>query len=517
METLKRPRSQRDSEKPAGPVPVRRRPRGFEPGSLLAVDEFTRERFTRECAGFLYPLKGCASVAGARETLRDRIIRLRVEGSLDENRPWHRTVARTRDCTRAFLSMLSERSERLAGFSLVEALWDVARELPRPDLGPGFFAEMLHLVWGLEGRTVDRPLYEQESAAGDLEGREAAVVRSRELDKLWDRVESWMRRNTHGLQPESLERRELRKKEILASLGGTEEDWNDWRWHVANVGKDVEGLEQLVELTDNERENIGRTCAHRLPFGVTPFYASLMDEAGSMRDRAVRAQVFPPTTYVDKMVADRDNREEAFDFMGEQDTSPIDLVTRRYPGIAILKPFNTCPQICVYCQRNWEIDEVLAPNAMAPWEKIEDAVRWLGDHPAIHEVLITGGDPFLLETEDLERLLTMVAAPPLRAPNPDRHPHAGHHAHAHRRRAGGVARPLPRADPGGGGGDPRGAPLRGQPGDGGRGGQAAHPRDLHVQPARLHLLRVAPVRGCPPAPAPSPGGDRPVLHLPSQG
>lgn len=400
------------SDIPVGLKSAKPRARGYEPGSLLRAEDYTRERFTKECSGFLYPLKGCRSLEGARETLRDRIMRLRVESTLDGEAAWHRVNVRTRDCTRALLSMLSRRADRLAGFSVTEALWDLARELPRPDLGPGFFAEMIHMVWALEGRTVDHPLYEQRSAASDLEGREGARVRSEELDRLWLFVENWMGKYPHGLQPETIERRSARRTQILESLGATHEDWNSWKWHVANVGKDAGSLSRLVSLSEEQRESIERACASRLPFGVTPFYIGLMDRNGSSRDRAVRRQVLPPKTYVDRMLHNRGKREEAFDFMGEHDTSPIDLVTRRYPGIAILKPFNTCPQICVYCQRNWEIDEVLDPNAMAPWSKIEEAVAWLGRHPAIHEVLITGGDPLLLEDDDLTRILDMVAALP---------------------------------------------------------------------------------------------------------
>lgn len=79
--------------------------------------------------------------------------------------------------------------------------------------------------------------------------------------------------------------------------------------------------------------------------------------------------------------------------MHEADTSPVNLITRRYPAIAILKPFNTCPQICVYCQRNWEIDRAMAPGAMASKADLEKALNWISEHPAIKEVLITGGDP----------------------------------------------------------------------------------------------------------------------------
>ncbi len=412
MEMLKKNNMKRESDRPTGLRSAEPKPKGYEPGKLLAIDEYSMERFKSECGGFLYPLKGCRTLDGARVTLRDRVMRLRVESTVDENEPWHRTTARTRDCTRAFLSMLSKKSEGDSGFSVARALWDVAREIPRPDLEPGFFAEMIHMVWGLEGRTVDRPVYDRGSTAGNYEGREASEMRSLELDYLWERVDDWMGGYSHGLERETVERRKIRRDEILDALGATNDDWNDWKWHVEHVVKDADTLKKLVNLSEQEEDNIRRTCKSRIPFGVTPFYLSLMDTDGENRDLAIRMQVFPPVRYVDKMVADRHNREEAFDFMGEADTSPMDLITRRYPSIAILKPFNTCPQICVYCQRNWEIDEVLAPDAMASWEKIDAAIEWLGNHPAIHEVLITGGDPLLLDDDDLDKLLGKVAALP---------------------------------------------------------------------------------------------------------
>jgi lysine 2,3-aminomutase len=145
---------------------------------------------------------------------------------------------------------------------------------------------------------------------------------------------------------------------------------------------------------------------------VTPYYLSLMDddpEAG--RDRAIRAQVLPSADYVAK-VADPGRDRSCLDFMLESDTSPIDLVTRRYPGVCILKPFNTCPQICVYCQRNWEIADAMAPDALAPAGKIREALAWIAAHPAIHEVLVTGGDPLAMEDGVLRGILDGVAAIP---------------------------------------------------------------------------------------------------------
>ncbi len=195
-------------------------------------------------------------------------------------------------------------------------------------------------------------------------------------------------------------------------LGASEQDWANWRWHTKNVITDADRLGSLVKLSKDEKSCIKKACENKLPFGVTPYYVSLMDHNGRGRDRAVRMQVIPPMDYLDHMIRYRSDKEHSCDFMLESDTSPIDLIVRRYPGIVILKPYNTCPQICVYCQRNWEIERPMAPGAFAGTEKIDAAIKWIGEHPTIKEVLITGGDPFMLDDKQLGKILTKVSQIP---------------------------------------------------------------------------------------------------------
>ncbi len=121
-------------------------------------------------------------------------------------------------------------------------------------------------------------------------------------------------------------------------------------------------------------------------------------------DRGIRAQVIPPISYTKIMGKYKKTRDIVFDFMKEHDTSPIPLVTRRYPQIAIFKPINTCPQICVYCQRNWEIKEVMAKDSFASKKSIDLAIEWYKNHPFIHEVLITGGDPGIMSNKQLDKI-----------------------------------------------------------------------------------------------------------------
>ena len=88
---------------------------------------------------------------------------------------------------------------------------------------------------------------------------------------------------------------EANRDRILDYFGGTEANWQDWHWHLRHIVTDRQSLEALVPLTDDERAAIDSARGARLPFGVTPYYASLMDADGQGRDRAIRAQVIPPS------------------------------------------------------------------------------------------------------------------------------------------------------------------------------------------------------------------------------
>lgn len=373
---------------------------------------FTRELFLREARRVLARLRPCLNLEAARRELYLMVTGLQFDASRGqpEEPPAHIVIMR--DCARVLRSLTAERSDVLAGFSVTRAMWDLARERARPDLEPGFYAELTQLVRGIEDR-VDPALIEETTLPPGLAGREAALARTEELDRLWEGAAPLMLRYEDGLGEDARARRAVRRAQVLAALGGAEDDWDDWRWQTAHVLTDPEQLARAVALRPEELAAARAARAARLPFGVTPYYASLLDnDPEAARDRSLRAQVLPPADYVAEMAAGRSRREQACDFMLERDTSPIDLVTRRYPNIAILKPFNTCPQICVYCQRNWEIDQAMAPGALAPWEQIDEACRWLQQHPAVHEVLVTGGDPLALDDAQLGRVLARVAAIP---------------------------------------------------------------------------------------------------------
>ena len=373
------------------------------------TEQYTPEVLRREASRILRAAARCRTLEGARERLDRRVASIYYETFRDDPSPPAHKLIRLRDCWDALRSVLSHRSDARTDFSVAQALWDLARGKSRNDLQPGFCAELIHWIRGLEGRSEFQYI-SVSPTTGSLQGRAAAIARSEDLDAMWNDVRTGLKRFPDGLSDEARQRRRRRKRKVMEVLGGTESDWSNWHWQTAHHIDDADLLARIVPLSDREWREISRARKARLPFSVTPFYASLMDEDGAGRDRALRAQVIPPADYVDHMLAHRRGREHSCDFMLESDTSPIDLVTRRYPAVVILKPYNTCPQICVYCQRNWEIEEAMAPDALASSEKIDAAIRWIADHPAICEVLVTGGDPLVMADGRLEGIMSSLAA-----------------------------------------------------------------------------------------------------------
>lgn len=312
-----------------------------------------------------------------------------------------------RDCIVVCRNLISKRSEDLSQFSFLGYINDLIHSPHRTDLPKptsDFFAEVDHLLKGISGQAEVYP--EKIPAFAKYEGVKAARLRSADLSRMARRLEKYTSRYVSGLEDEAKRRRYQNKHRILNYFSASEMDWDDWQWQVRHAIRNEKILRELIQLTEEESEAIKLAEQYRIPFGITPHYLSLMDfKAGQGRDTAVRAQVIPSIHYVKTLSEQKKQDERSIDFMLEHDTSPIEGITRRYPQIAILKPVMTCPQICVYCQRNWEIEEIFSRTAALPKAKLDQALKWIAETPELTEILITGGDPFLLSNDRMENIL----------------------------------------------------------------------------------------------------------------
>jgi lysine 2,3-aminomutase len=313
--------------------------------------------------------------------------------------------ANAKECIRVLKNVIRTENEKIARFSALEKLYYIAKKKKNAlsKVDEGFLCEFIFLVRGAHGKSgVAKDVFTLPRNS-----RKASLMRSKKLDEYSERTNSYFKRYKSGTDYDLIEKRRRLKEKILRHFNGAEADWEDYRWHLKHIVRDSRTLSSLVKLDDNELE--GLTCAeeNNIPFHITPYYLSLFNEGGrSSDDRTIRAQVLPSKNYCLNVLENRRKRKD-LDFMGEKSTSPIDGITRRYPQILILKAIDTCPQICVYCQRNWEVRPI--GEGRATGEKTEKAIAWIRNNEHISEVLVTGGDPLLFDDTYINHLLDKLS------------------------------------------------------------------------------------------------------------
>jgi lysine 2,3-aminomutase len=93
---------------------------------------------------------------------------------------------------------------------------------------------------------------------------------------------------------------------------------------------------------------------------------------------------------------------EVADPIGDKRFSPIKGIVHRYPDRVLLKPLHTCPVYCRFCFRR----EQVGPEGEALTSaELTEALGYIRARPEIWEVIVTGGDPFLLSPRRLSELV----------------------------------------------------------------------------------------------------------------
>jgi lysine 2,3-aminomutase len=75
---------------------------------------------------------------------------------------------------------------------------------------------------------------------------------------------------------------------------------------------------------------------------------------------------------------------------------------RRYPDRVLLIATDRCGVYCRFCTRSRLVGDGGGARSMAT---LDPAFHWIATHPEIRDVIISGGDPCLMSTERLARLL----------------------------------------------------------------------------------------------------------------
>jgi len=189
------------------------------------------------------------------------------------------------------------------------------------------------------------------------------------------------------------------KDGIQVECNDARSGWGDWRWQLRNRIRSTAALKRrFPSLRVTARMAAAR---QRFPLAITPYYASLIRTLNE--SDPVFAMCMPDSReiYDPPFLTD--------DPLGEDEDMPVPGLVHRYGDRALLLATTECSVYCRHCTRKRVAGHT---EQCITGARLAQAVDYLSMHPEIHDVVISGGDPFTMATATLERVIRAVRAVP---------------------------------------------------------------------------------------------------------
>ena len=161
-----------------------------------------------------------------------------------------------------------------------------------------------------------------------------------------------------------------------------------------NSIRSVEQLANYVDLSSHEKEQLEQVVQVH-PMRVSSYYLSLInwnDPHDPLRKMAVPS--------VEEL-----NLEGFYDTSGEAENTKMPGLQHKYSETALILATNRCATYCRYCFRKRLVglptEEIV--------KRFEDAAEYIAKHEEINNVLISGGDPLVLNNEIIKSFLEALA------------------------------------------------------------------------------------------------------------
>jgi len=177
----------------------------------------------------------------------------------------------------------------------------------------------------------------------------------------------------------------------------TRSNWSDWKWQEKNRIRSLPVMESLLgmKFTEKFRKQL-QTTISKFPFSITPYYLSLIN-TDDIENDPIFMQAVPSIHELEMSEADM------ADPLHEDADSPVPGITHRYPDRVLFLVSNVCSMYCRHCTRKRRVGDL---DNIPEKEAILAGIAYIRDNPKIRDVLLSGGDPFMLSTKYLDWILT---------------------------------------------------------------------------------------------------------------
>lgn len=176
----------------------------------------------------------------------------------------------------------------------------------------------------------------------------------------------------------------------------TEEQWYDYKWQLSNTIKDIETLKKVAYIDKEEEEDL-KNVLKKFRMSITPYYAALMDK----KDKKCPVRMLAVPSHKELI----DAPEDLSDPLHEDVDSPAPGLTHRYPDRVLFLVTNICSMNCRHCTRRRLVG---FEDVHMSWENISKAIEYIKNAKEVRDVLISGGDPFVLTDDMLEKIISEI-------------------------------------------------------------------------------------------------------------
>ncbi|MEJ6568614.1 MAG: KamA family radical SAM protein [Akkermansiaceae bacterium] len=193
-------------------------------------------------------------------------------------------------------------------------------------------------------------------------------------------------------------------------------EFGDYSWQQRNSVTSLSRMAKVLGdlLPDSLAKDI-EAGLERTPMNVrmTPYIFSLIDWSNAIDD-PTRAQFLPlGSQFLDDHPCYMD------DSLNEDGDKATPYLTHRYPDKVLFLPITLCPVYCSYCTRSRVVggstkvkNKSTYGASKGEWESTYQYIR---DNSQIEDVVISGGDAFLLRPEQIQEIgMTLLDIPHIR-------------------------------------------------------------------------------------------------------
>jgi lysine 2,3-aminomutase len=160
-----------------------------------------------------------------------------------------------------------------------------------------------------------------------------------------------------------------------------------WKQILSQSLTTTKALSPFFEIDETALQKV----TDRYPMRISPYYLSLIKK----KDDPIYKQCVPDTREISE-------KNGVDDPLNEEGLSPVSGLTHRYPDRVLFLISAQCAVYCRFCNRKRKVGR----SSMVTKKTIKEGLSYIRGHKKIRDVLLSGGDPLLLENRNLYSILT---------------------------------------------------------------------------------------------------------------